>query len=201
MAESPMAATAIGQRRLVAGLLFVGFLLLLPAILINAPGFGAQSPWGRAFPFLFDHVAQLYWSALFVVVTLYGLVILEGILRGAGDEIFSRVGLVSFTLAAALWLLLIVLDTNELPGGRDVERYFVLLAFPAIIAFGIALLRTRIVAPWVCIVVILWASVTLLRALPQSQGPLFYEPAILLVAGALVFPPRLKQKAQAGGEK
>jgi hypothetical protein len=53
----------------------------------------------------------------------------------------------------------------------------------------------------VCIVVILWASVTLLRALPQSQGPLFYEPAILLVAGALVFPPRLKQKAQAGGEK
>src|SRR5260370_15013992 len=109
MAGRPSAATAIGERRLVAGLLFVGFLLLLPAILINALGFGAQSPWERAFPFLFEHVAQLYWSVLFVVVTVYGLVILEGILRRAGEEIFSRVGLVSFTLAAALWLLLILL--------------------------------------------------------------------------------------------
>jgi len=198
MAGRPSAATAIGERRLVAGLLFVGFLLLLPAILINAPGFGAQSPWGRAFPFLFEHVAQLYWSALCVVVTLYGLVILEGILRRAGEEIFSRVGLVSFTLAAALWLLLIVLDTNDLPGGRDGERYFILLAFPAIIFYGIALLRTRIVARWVGVVVVLWASVTFLRALPQSQGPLFYEPAILLIAGALMFPPHLKQGVQRG---
>jgi hypothetical protein len=153
---------------------------------------------GEAVPFLFERVAQLDWSALFVVVTLYGFVILEGILRRAGDEIFSRLGLVSFTLAVALWLLLIVLDTNELPGGRDAERYFILLASPAIMAFGIGLLRTKVVARWVGIVVILLASVTFLRVLPQSQGPLFYEPAVLFMAVALLFPPRSKQGASSG---
>jgi hypothetical protein len=190
MAGRSFAAPALGERRLAAALLLAGLVLLVPAILINAPGFGAGSPWGRAVPFLFEHVAQLYWSALFVVVTLYGLVMLEGILRHAGDEIFCRVGLVGFTLATTLWLLLSVLDSNDLPGGRDVERYFILLAFLAIIAFGIALLRTRIVARWVGIGVILWAGVTFLHALPQNQGPLFYGLAVVLVAGALLFPPR-----------
>jgi hypothetical protein len=198
MERIPAEASEVRERRLAAGLLFLGFLLSIPAVLINAPGFGATSPWGRAVPFLFERVAQLYWSALFVVVTLFGLVILEGILRRAGDEIFCRLGLVSFALAVALWLLLIVHDTNGLPGGRDVERYFILLAFPAIIAFGIALLRTMIVARWVGIVEILLASVTFLRVLPQSQGPLFYEPAVLLMAGALLFPPRSKQGASSG---
>jgi hypothetical protein len=189
MERIPSAANEVGARRLAAGLLLLGFLLLIPAVLINAPGFGATSPWGSVFPFLFERVAQLYWSAIFVVVTLYGLVILERILCRAGEEIFSRLGLVSFTLAAAMWLLLIVLDTNELPGGRDAERYFILLAFPAIIAFGIALLRAHIVARWVGIVAVLLVSVAFLRVLPQSQGPLFYEPAVLLIAGALLFPP------------
>jgi hypothetical protein len=95
---------------------------------------------------------------------------------------------------------LIVLDTNELPGGRDAERHFILLAFPAIIAFGIALLRANIVARWVGIVVILLVSVAFLRVLPQSQGPLFYEPAVLLIAGALLFPPPSRQGAHLGGE-
>jgi hypothetical protein len=186
MERIPATAREVGERRLAAGLLLLGFLLLIPAVVINAPGFGATSPWGRALPFLF------------VVVTLFGLVVLEGILRRTRDEISSRLGLVSFTLATALWLLLIVLDTNGLPGGRDVERYFILLAFPAIMAHGIALLRTRIVARWVGNGAILLASVTFLRVLPQSQGPLFYEPPVLLMAVALLFLSRSKQGASTG---
>jgi hypothetical protein len=40
-------------------------------------------------PFLFEPVAQLYWSAIFVVVTLYAFVILDGILRRAAEEILG----------------------------------------------------------------------------------------------------------------
>jgi len=71
-------------------LLLLGGLLSLPAVVINAPGMGEHSVWGQALPFLFDPLWEEYWSAAFVVVTLYGLALLEGILRHAGDRIFAR---------------------------------------------------------------------------------------------------------------
>jgi hypothetical protein len=174
------------ERILAAGLLLLGFLLVLPAVVINAPGMGANSAWGRYLPFLFEPVWVKYWSVAFVVVTLYGLVILEGILCRAGDHICSRLGMISFTLATAMWLILVLLDTNGLRGGRDFERYFIMLAFPAVIAYGLAILRTRILARWIGIAVVLWSAVTLIRALPQNQGPLLYEPALLVIAVALL---------------
>jgi hypothetical protein len=174
------------ERLIAAGLLLLGFLLVFPAVVINAPGMGATSAWGPKLPFLFDPVWEKYWSAAFVVVTLYGLVLLEGILRRAGDQIFSRLGMVSFTLATAMWLVGILLDTNGLQGGRDVESYFISLAFPAVIAYGLAILRTRILARWIGIAVVLWSTVTLIRVFPQNQGPLFYEPALLVIAVALL---------------
>ncbi len=174
------------ERVLAAGLLLLGFLLVLPAVFINAPGMGANSAWGRYLPFLFDPEGVKYWSVAFVVVTLYGLVILDGILCRAGDYICSKLGMVSFTLATVMWLILILLDTNGLRGGRDFERYFIMLAFPAVIAYGIAIIRTRILARWVGIAVVLWSAVTLIRALPQNQGPLLYEPALIVIAVALL---------------
>jgi len=174
------------ERVLAALLLLVGFLLVLPAVFINAPGMGKNSAWGRLFPFLFDPASEKYWSIAFIVVTLYGLVILEGILRRAGDQVCSRLGMVSFTLATVMWLVLILLDTNGLHGGRDFESYFIVLAFPAVIAYGLAILRTRILARWIGTVVVLWSAVTLIRALPQNQGPLLYEPALLVIAIALL---------------
>jgi hypothetical protein len=174
------------ERLIAAGLLLLGFLLVFPAVFINAPGMGANSAWGRILPFLFDPVWQKYWSAAFVVVTLYGLVILEGILRRAGDQIFSRLGMVNFTLATAMWLVVILLDTNGLRGGRDFESYFIVLAFPAVMAYGLAILRTRILARWIGITVLIWTAVMLIRVFPQNQGPLFYEPALLVIAVALL---------------
>jgi hypothetical protein len=50
MEQIPSAASEVGERRLAAGLLSLGFLLLIPAVVINAPGFGATSPWGRLSP-------------------------------------------------------------------------------------------------------------------------------------------------------
>src|SRR5262245_27767137 len=174
------------ERILAAALLLLGFLLTLPAVFINAPSMGKNSAWGRYLPFLFDPVWEKYWSVAFVVVTLYGLVILEGILRRAGDYICSRLGMVSFMLATAMWLILILFDTNGLRGGRDFESYFIMLAFPAVIGYGLAILRTRILARWIGAAVVLWSAVMLIRALPHNQGPLFYEPALLVIAIALL---------------
>ena len=79
------------ERSIAGGLLLLGFLLVLPAVLINAPGMGANSVWAQRFPFLFGPVWQKYWSVAFVVVTLYGLVIFEGVLRRLATT--SSVGL------------------------------------------------------------------------------------------------------------
>jgi hypothetical protein len=174
------------NERLIAGsLLLLGFLLVFPAVVINAPGMGATSALGRMLPFLFDPVWEKYWSVAFAVVTLYGLVILEGILRRAGDHICARLGMVSFTLATVMWLVTILLDTNSLPGGRDFESFFIMFAFPAVMAYGLAILRTRILARWIGIAVVLWSAVMLIRVFPLNGGPLFYEPALLLIAIAL----------------
>jgi hypothetical protein len=173
------------ERTIAAALLFVGFLLVIPAVFINAPGMGVNSAWGRRLPFLFDAGWQKYWSIAFVVVTLYGLVIFEGILREAGDHIVSRIGMVTFTLASAMWLIGVVVDLNGVPGGRDFESFFIVLAFPAVIAYGLAILRTKVLARWIGVAVVLWSAAMLIHVFPHNQGPLFYEPALLLIAVAL----------------
>jgi hypothetical protein len=174
------------ERSIAAGLLLLGFLLVFPAVFINAPGMGANSKWTQSFPFLFDSVWQKYWSIAFVVITLYGLVIFESVLRQAGDHIFSRLGAVSFTLASAMWLVVIVLDLHDLPGGRDFESFFIVLAFPAVLAYGLGILRTKVLARWIGITVVLWSIVMLVRVFPHNEGPLFYEPALVLIAVALL---------------
>lgn len=169
-----------------ASLLLLGFLLAWPAVIIGAPNFGKDSTLGRALPFLFDPMWEKYWYIAFLVVTLYGLVILEGILWRAGDLIFARLGLVTFTLATTMFLVMTVLDANDVPGGRDVEAFFIALAFPAVIAYGIAILRTGIIARWIGVVAMLWTAIMLIRVFPHNEGPLFYEPALILIAIALV---------------
>ena len=175
------------ERRIAAGLLLVGFLLIFPAVVIGGPGFGATSAWSRRLPFLFDPVWEKYWSIAFAVVTLYGLVILEGVLRRHGDHIFARLGKVTFALATAMWLVLVNLDLNGVRGGRDFESFFVILAFPALLMYGLAILRTRVLPKWVGAAVALWSGLLLIRVFPHSEGPLFYEPAIILIALALLF--------------
>jgi hypothetical protein len=174
------------ERLIAASLLLLGFLLAWPAVVIGAPNLGETSDLGRALPFLFDPMWEKYWYAAFLVVTLYGLVILEGILRRAGDHLFARLGLVTFTIATAMWLAMIVLDANDLPGGRDLEAYFIALAFPAVIAYGLAILWTGALARWIGVVATLWTAVMLIRVFPLNGGPLFYEPALVLIAIALV---------------
>ena len=132
-----------------------------------------NSVWARNLPLLFDPVWQKYWSIAFVVVTLYGLAIFEDVLRAAGDHIFSRLGLVTFTLASAMWLIGVALDLNGVLGGRDFESFFIVLAFPAVLAYGLAILRTKLLARWIGVAVVLWSTVMLIRVFPQNQGPLF----------------------------
>src|SRR5262245_35508413 len=103
--------------------------------------------------------------------------------------------MVTFTLAAAMWLIGIVLDLNDVRGGRDFESIFIVLAFPAVLAYGLAILRTKVLARWIGIAVVLWSTVMLIHVFPHNEGPLFYEPALLLIAAALVLT-RNQQRAQ-----
>ena len=180
-----MGANTSNQRKIAGALLLLGFLLVFPAVFINAPGMGENSFWGRRLPFLFDQPGRKYWSVAFAVVTLFGLGILEGVLRQAGDNVFSRIGMVSFTLATAVWLVAIALEVR-FGYMADLESFFIILAFPSVLFYGVGILRTRVVPAWVGIAVVVWSALMLMRTLPHNQGPLFYEPALLLVAIVLL---------------
>jgi hypothetical protein len=38
------------------------------------------------------------------------------------------------------------MDLNGVPGGRDFESFFIALAFPAVLAYGLGILRTKVLA-------------------------------------------------------
>jgi hypothetical protein len=42
-----------------------------------------------------------------------------------------------------------------------------------------------VLARWIGVAVVLWSTAMLIHVFPHNQGPLFYEPALLLIAVAL----------------
>lgn len=107
-----------------------------------------------------ETIGYLRWERGFVmaavVVTVLGLMLLEDLLRNAGDMVFARLGLVTYLLGAPVVL---VAETTFLYTGQFVYSQivvYVVLAFLAQAAFGVSLLRTGLLAPWAGWATILW---------------------------------------------
>ena len=167
------------ERRVAGLLLVVGFLIPLTLGLRYLP----QIPFASA---LFDPRWERNLLSAGVAGSFFGAAILEGVLRKAGDRIFSRLGLCSYALATALWLVVNAISLDRGYWVDDLETYHIFLAYPAVIAFGVGILRTRLLPSWIGAVAGLWSMVLFIRVIPGNQGPLLYEPALLLIGVALL---------------
>jgi hypothetical protein len=174
-----------GERYIAGLLLILGFLLLLPGVqlFVVSQNHLAIPNWARSID---RHAWERNLVSAGVAVTLFGLVILEAMLRQAGDTILSRLGLVSFTLGTVMWLTVNALNLDRGGWVAELETYFIVFAFLATAFYSGAILRTRLLPVWIGVVSILWSLGMLIFVLPGNRGPLFYEPAWLLIGIALL---------------
>lgn len=101
----------------------------------------------------------LRWERSFVIaallVNVLGLVMLENLLHAAGDSLIARLALVTYLIGA---MVIVVAETSYLNNREWVYPQIVLYVVPAFLAqatFGVALLRTGLVAGWAG-----WATIT-----------------------------------------
>lgn len=131
----------------------------------------------------------LRWERGFVILAtlanLCGMVLLENMLRAAGESIISRLALVTYLVGT---VVLIAAEMSYLHAREWVYTqivFYVILAFLAQAAFGAALLRTGLVAGWAGWATIIWNVVWLVVlsiAVPHNM----YFPALHHVAPFII---------------
>jgi hypothetical protein len=131
----------------------------------------------------------LRWERGFVItavlVNVWGVVLLEGMLRTAGESIISRLALVTYLIASVVVMVaeLAYLHNREWVYPQIV--LYVVLAFLAQAAFGVALLRSGIVMPWVGWATIAWNLACLVILVIASPGNMYF-PALHHVAPLII---------------
>jgi hypothetical protein len=120
-----------------------------------------------------------------VLTTVFGLSLLEDMLRAAGEPLLSRLGMIAYLLGA---VVVVVAETAYL-GKRDWMYpqivLYVVLAFLAQAAFGASLLQTGLVAGWAGWATILWNLGWLLVMLIVRPRDIYY-PVLHHVAPLLI---------------
>jgi hypothetical protein len=114
-----------------------------------------------------------------------GFVLLENMLRNAGDTVIARLAMVIYLISAAV---LVVAETTFLYKGEWVYPQLVVhvvLAFLVQIAFGVSLLRTGLVAGWAGWAIIIW-NLGWLVVLPIVTPRDIYFPVLHHVAPLII---------------
>ncbi len=119
------------------------------------------------------------------LISVLGFVLLEGLLRDAGDRVITRLALAIYLIAAAVLVVaeMAYLNNREFVYPQIVAH--VVLAFLAQAAFGAALLRTGLVAPWASWATILW-NFGLLVVMPIAYPNDMYFPWLHYVAPLII---------------
>jgi hypothetical protein len=172
----------LSEQQLAGGLLILSGLVFTVGGLLYAGR--AIWKWPAA-----ETAAYLTWERGFVLasilVNVLGLVLLEGLLRAAGDPFVARLGLVLYTVGAAVG---VVAETGFLSRHEWVYAQvvvYVVLAFLAQAAFGGALLLTGFLPAWVGWATIGW-NLAWLVVLPVVSPRDIYFPALHYAAPLLM---------------
>lgn len=146
---------------------------------------------GRAilkWPFA-DSSSYLIWERGFVVasvlVNVLGLLLLESVLRSAGDAVIARLALVTYLVGA---VVVLVAEASLI--GRHEWVYaqvvvYVVLAFLAQAAFGVSLIATGLLPGWVGWATIAW-NLGWLLVLPIVSSRDMYYPVLHYAAPFLI---------------
>jgi hypothetical protein len=182
-----IATQGASSRTIAASLLVLSFVVF---------GVGGTLFAGRAFLKwqIEETSSHLIWERGFVIAailaTVLGLALLEDMLRGAGDSFLARMGMVAYLLGA---VVVVVAETAYL-GKRDWIYpqivLYVILAFLAQAAFGVALLQTKLVAGWAGWTTVIWNVAWLLVMLvvrpTDIYFPVLHHVAPLIIGIALL---------------
>lgn len=170
------------ERRIAAILLMACFLVFLPGgILYTQRGIWQ---WPSA-----QTSAHLMWERSFVIaaalVNLMGFVLLKGLLHDAGDAIFAPLALTMYVLGTAVLMAAEGSFLSKQVWVWSQVALYVVLAFLAQAAFGVALLRTGLAPAWASWATVVWnlgwlAAFTLIR--PQD----IYYPVLHHIAPAII---------------
>ncbi len=138
-----MLANGWDERRVAGFLLIVGFALLMvtAALFVTSSSAGWQN--------------TALTSGL--VVTSFGLAVLELVVRDAGDRVLGRLGTIAFLVGSILWIVADTLALSGVPWVFENEKDYVVLACFAVAAFGWAFLRTEALPRWLGWTSIGWA--------------------------------------------
>jgi hypothetical protein len=176
-----------GERVVAATLLIVGSLLFFVALVLIV---GIADPSGRSIvtlpaearlPLIAANTGRWEWGWAFgiagIVVTVLGLVMLESVLRSAGDRILARLGLTAFLFGAVLTVAgraqevsVAVWAARETAAGAPIPTLlapvvdwsnamtavYTALAFAALTAFGGSILTTGLLSRGVGWAAVAW---------------------------------------------
>ena len=172
----------LSERQITAGLLILCFVLFA----VGGTLFAGREflRWPAA-----DTPGYLRWERGFIIAavlaTLLGLVLLEGLLRASGDTVIARIGMVTYALAAAIVVVAeTLIVSRQSPAYAQIVVY-VVLAFLAQAAFGVALLRTDLAPGWVGWATIIW-NLGWLVILPIVSPRDIYYPVLHHAAPLLI---------------
>jgi hypothetical protein len=184
---STLVTQSFSERTLAASLLAMSFVVFTVGGVLYA---------GRAFLHwqIDDTSTHLDWERglviAAVVMALLGLVLLEDMLRAAGEPIWSRLGMIVYLLGAGV----VVTAETAFLGKHDWVYpqivLYVVLGFLAQAVFGASLLQTGLVASWAGWATILWnlgwLSVMLIVRPRDIYYPVLHHVAPLLIGIALL---------------
>ena len=172
----------ISERELAAILLIAGALVFVVGGILFTGRAMWKWPIGQT-PVYLRWERGLVVAAL--LVSVLGLVLLEQLLRAAGDSTLALLALVTYLIGATV---LIAAEMTYLHNREWVYPQvvlYVVLAFLAQAAFGVALLQASLVAPWVGWFTIGW-NLILLGVLAIASPRNMYFPALHHVAPLLI---------------
>lgn len=165
-----------GGLLILSGLVFaVGGVLYTGRAILKWPA--AESP------------GYLIWERGFVMasvlVNVLGLVLLESILRAAGDQVVARLGMVAYTFGAAIVVVAETLFLSRQEWVYSQVVVYVVLAFLSQAAFGVALLLTGFLPTWIGWATVAW-NLGWLVVLPVVSPSDMYFPALHYAAPLLI---------------
>jgi hypothetical protein len=167
-------------------LLVAGFAALIPGFVVAA---GSQTGTSYIPPTFSTRVGAVSVMAG-VSLTLVGLIAFDPVLWKAGDRVLAGLGTAAYAAAAVSWAIATGRALALHEWMYDLEVVFIVAAGFSMLAFGAAVLRTRVIPRWAGWVAVGWSAVGLiLFALPsENYPPLLVQFVPLLFGIALLRP-------------
>lgn len=181
------AQTLLLERRLAAALLIGCFIIFM----VGGVLYTGRAIW--KWPLAQTHIYLLWersWVIAAALVNVLGFVMLAGLLQHAGDLVIARLALAVYMIATAVLLAAEGTFMFDRQWIWPQVALYVVLAFLAQAALGVALLRTSLVPAWVAWVTIAWNLGWLaLFAIVRPEDiyyPVLHHVAPLLIGAVLL---------------